>query len=625
MPGVYGICCQHASDQTAIVADRMRLAMHHAPWHFADSFAEPSGRIACGRVSLRDCSARTDSPRSRQSAVVMFDGEIYDYAERRCELEGEGQSFATTDHAELVAHGLGRWGEQFFTRIEGYFSAAVWQPEAQVLLLVTDRFGMKPLYYSVVEDGLVFASEIKALLQHGGVLRKLSLKGIAQFFSYGHFLGNDTLFENVRLVPAATVVTYDANHGMLRRSRYWQLNPVEKLDQPADALARVDAAFGRAVARRITGPVRLGLSLSGGLDARTILAAIPKATTNVKSMSVGIAGSIDHRVAGRLAALAGTEHHCQYLKGDFLSQFPFHLRKLVYLTDGHYLDQAITVPTLSMYRELGIDTLLRGHAGELLHMDKAYAFSIRNDELRFANGAALERWLWPHLTAYMIGGVGHEVFRPGLRSDVETLAREALAEALAQSAGWLPEEQRLWHLFVHERLRRETAMSMQMFRSVVEVRMPYMDSAFIEATMHVSPRLKLGDTIQSYILARRFPAFLNVINANTGTTPGRGRMWKRLSTTRLRALSKLGVAGYQPYERLGLWLRYRLRPFVCATLLSERSVDRGLFDPEVLRRMIDDHHHRRKNHTFLLMALLIFEIGQRQLVDDDMATLWRPM
>jgi asparagine synthase (glutamine-hydrolysing) len=625
MPGVYGVCCQHASVETAIIADRMRLTMRHAPWHFDSSFVEPSGRIACGRVSLRASSAGTGQPRGRQSAVVMLDGEIYDYAERRRELEAEGLSFATIDHAELLAHGFGRWGEMFFTRIEGFFSAAVWRPDAHVLLLVTDRFGMKPLYYSIVPDGLVFASEIKALLEHRGVSRKHSLKGIAQFFTYGHFLGDDTLFENVRLVPAATVVTYDVNRGGVGEGRYWQLNPGEPIGDATEALARIDAAFGRAVVRRITGPGQLGLSLSGGLDARTILAAVPRGATHVKSMSVGITGSIDHRVASQLAALAGTEHHCQLLKSGFLSQFPFHLRKLVYLTDGHYLDQAITVPTLPMYRELGIDTLLRGHAGELLHMDKAYAFSIRGDELRFANGAALEQWLWSHLTAYMIGGIGHEVFRPALRADVATLARQALADALSQSDGWRPQEQRLWHLFVHERLRRETAMSMQMFSSVVDVRLPYMDAAFIETTMQVAPRLKLGDTIQSYILARRFPAFLDVINANTGTTPGRAMIWKRIATTRLKALSKLGVAGYQPYERLGLWLRYRLKPFVCAMLLSDRSVDRGFFDPEVLRRMIDDHHHRRKNHTFLLMALLIFEIGQRQFVDDDMATLWRPL
>ena len=101
-------------------------------------------------------------------------------------------------------------------------------------------------------------------------------------------------------------------------------------------------------------------------------------------------------------------------------------------------------------------------------------------------------------------------------------------------------------------------------------------------------------------------------------------MRKRIGIMRLRILSKLGVAGYQPYERLGLWLSQRFQPFVSALLLSDRSLDRGLFDPTVLRRIIDDHRERRRNHTFLLMAMLIFEIGQRQFVDEDLSTLWQP-
>jgi hypothetical protein len=143
--------------------------------------------------------------------------------------------------------------------------------------------------------------------------------------------------------------------------------------------------------------------------------------------------------------------------------------------------------------------------------------------------------------------------------------------------------------------------------------------------MRVVPHLKMGDTIQSFMLRQHRPGFLDVINANTGTRPGAAALRKQLALTRLRVLSKLGVAGYQPYERLGLWLRRRLHPFVSALLLSDRSLDRGLFDPAMVRRIIDDHRTGRRNHTFLLMAMLIFETGQRQFVDDDLATLWLPV
>lgn len=625
MPGLYGVCCREPSDRIRSIGDSMRVALRHHAWYVDSSYLDPSGRIAVGQVALRDRAGSAGAMPSDRSDVVFLDGEIYDCAERRRELASEGVVCSSSDEAELLGLGVRRWGPAFLARLEGYFNAAIWRPTQQQLLLATDRFGMKPLYYAVLEDGFAFASEIKALLQHPGVSRARSLRGISQFFTYGHLLGEDTLFDSIHVVPAAAAITYDAPHAGLSRARYWQLKPAEIIRDDREALSRVNAAFGRAVERRVAGPAQLGLSLSGGLDGRTILGTIPKGSVHVKSLSVGIAGSIDHRAASQLAALAGAEHHCQILESDFLDVFPIHLIKLVYLTDGHYLDQAITVPTIPVYRELGIEALFRGHAGELLHMDKAYAFSIRRGELRFADGTALERWLWSHLTDYMIDGIGHDIFRPEIRSEVAALARQSLVDALGQSEGFLPAEQRLWYLFVNERLRRETAMSMQMFNSVVDVRLPYMDADFIEATMQVLPRLKMGDTIQSYMLQQRFPEFLDVVNSNTGTTPGANVVRKRLGVARLRILSKLGVAGYQPYERLGLWLSQRLQPFVSTLLLSERSVDRGLFDPSMLRRVIDDHRTRRRNHTFLLMALLIFEIGQRQFVDDDMSTLWQPV
>jgi asparagine synthase (glutamine-hydrolysing) len=619
MPGIFGFCSQRPSDDVHSIADRMRLAMRHQPWYVDDFYAAPSRLIAGGRISL---SHRPHAVHvgADLDPVVLFDGEIYDASDHRRKLESDGATFRTNEDAELLAHGLARWGTRFLARLEGYFSAAVWKPADRTLLLISDRFGMKPLYYSLVDGGIVFASEIKAILKHPGVSRGRSLKGVAQFFTFGHFLGNETLFESIRTVPAAAAYGYDTGRGTLAASQYWQLEPGTLIRQ-REALTRLDVSFAYAVERRIGGPGQLGLSLSGGLDARTILAAIPKGSAHVKSMSIGIRGSIDHRAAGRLAMLAGAEHHCELLKGDFINQFPVHLKRLVFLTDGHYLDQGITVPTLPVYRELGIQTLLRGHAGELLHMDKAYAFSVRRDDLSFQSTAALERWLWSHLTAYMIEGVGHDMFRPALRPEAAALAAGSLTDALGQTAHVDPIAQRIWHMFVRERLRRETAMSMQLFNSVVDVRLPYMDSDFVEVSMRVAPDLKMGDTIQTFILGHRSPQFLKVVNANNGTLPGAWRGRKGLGVMRLRVLAKLGVSGYQPYERLGLWLSRELHPFVADTLLSDRSLDRGLFDPQRLRQIVTDHRERRKNHTFLLMAMLIFEIGQRQFVDEDAMAL----
>jgi hypothetical protein len=155
------------------------------------------------------------------------------------------------------------------------------------------------------------------------------------------------------------------------------------------------------------------------------------------------------------------------------------------------------------------------------------------------------------------------------------------------------------------------------FASVVEPRLPYLDSELIDALMAASPELKLSETIQADILRRYCPALLEVVNANTGTRIGASRLARTLAKVRLKVLAKLGVKGYQPYERLGLWLRRELRGFVERTLLAPRCLDRGIFRPQTVRTVVADHLDGRANHTFLLLALLIFEIGQQQFIDGE--------
>ena len=174
-------------------------------------------------------------------------------------------------------------------------------------------------------------------------------------------------------------------------------------------------------------------------------------------------------------------------------------------------------------------------------------------------------------------------------------------------------------MFLQQRLRRETTLSLAKFGSVVEPRIPYLDNDLIEILLRTPVDLKVSEKIQAHILRKRRPAFLQIANANTGTRVGVGRTARRISSFKLRVLAKLGVPGYQPYERLGLWLRRELADLVQSILISDACLDRGIFEPDGVRRVVDDHLANRRNHTFLIMALMIFELGQRRLVDDESA------
>jgi asparagine synthase (glutamine-hydrolysing) len=274
------------------------------------------------------------------------------------------------------------------------------------------------------------------------------------------------------------------------------------------------------------------------------------------------------------------------------------------------------VPTLGIYRELGIEVLLRGHAGELLHMNKAYNYSLDQSVLGIRDERRLVEWLYQHLRAFVSAPGAGPLFAKA-NSGMETLARESLATCFQESAGIEPLANRVWHLFLTQRLRRETALSMVEFGSLVETRLPFLDNDLIDVLFKAGPEIKLGERIQAHILRRHLPSFLKVMNVNTGAPIGAGLLHRLAAHAKVKVLARLGVRGYQPYERLGRWLREELRPFVSSLLLSERCLDRGILDPGTIRAVVSGHLSGKRNHTFLLMAMLIFELGQREFCDGD--------
>jgi hypothetical protein len=149
------------------------------------------------------------------------------------------------------------------------------------------------------------------------------------------------------------------------------------------------------------------------------------------------------------------------LDEGFLRQFERHLREMILLTDGHYLDQGIVMPTLPLYRDLGIETLLRGHAGELLHMSKAYAFSLDDAALRASEGE-LPAWLLGHLTAYMLQGVPSDIFT----TDVREGARASLEEAYRRTVPGAAPVDACGSCFSPNGCTARTALSMHKFAAL---------------------------------------------------------------------------------------------------------------------------------------------------------------
>lgn len=543
-------------------------------------------------------------------------GEVYDYVIERRRLERRGCRFVGDTHAELLLHGYSTEGTGYFRQVHGSFAIAIWDNAKRRLCLISDRFGSRPIYFSASADRLLFASRIRPLLGEAGVSTRLSELGVAQFFGLGHFLAEDTLYRDVRLLPAAACLTFDPSGARADIERYWDLaeafGPSAHRNGDA-ALEQIDAAFGVAMERCLGGVSSLGLSLSGGLDSRTILAAVPQEMP-LDCVTLGMPGSIDLRYAASLARVTSRPLHTCLLDDDYLDQFEGHLRRVVRLTDGQYVSSAIVAPSLDLYRRLGVRTLLRGHGGELMHLDKAYGYSLPEQALS-ADRPALKSLLYQGLAARLSSGPGNELFRPPYRDSIEREAHASFEGCFAEAAAIQPSTHAVPFFFIRHFLRRATSLSMSKFGTVAEPRLPFVDPDLIAALMAAPATLKFGDQIQTWLLRRRARKLLEVPNANTGAPLGAGPAHRRFSQARLRLLGRLGVPGYQPYERLGLWLRRELQPTVRRLLLNPRCYDRGVLEPRALKQVVEDHVDGRMNHTYLILAMLVFELGQRELVD----------
>jgi asparagine synthase (glutamine-hydrolysing) len=255
-----------------------------------------------------------------ESAVLAFNGEIYNHTELRRQLQTLGARFVT-DHSdtEVLLHGYRQWGTALTDRLNGMWAFAIYDPSRRRLFLSRDRFGQKPLFYSRQNGTFAFASELTSLLEHGSLRPAISALAVQKYFAYGFIPAPYSLYENVHKVPAGCNVTIDVRTLEQQTTRYWDFvgapidAPVRRIADVADELR---ALLLQAVARQMQSDVPVGVFLSGGIDSSAIAYFAARANrVPVKTFSIGFEdGDFDEsRHAARVAAWLGAHHTAKTL------------------------------------------------------------------------------------------------------------------------------------------------------------------------------------------------------------------------------------------------------------------------------------------------------------------------
>lgn len=277
MCGILGWIESSSSDRLSAFRAALDTLAHRGP---DDSGVYEAGPVLFGhrRLSIIDLTENGHQPMldPASGAVVVFNGEIYNYLELRRELENSGVEFRTDSDTEVLLHAYLRWGSEALRKFNGMWSLAIWQPASNKVFVARDRFGVKPFYYIHQSGRFAFASEPKALLQLFPEKRTPNDLAVYRFLAEGKlYTDAQSFYQDIAVLPAACCAEYDLASGRLIQQRYWDY-PDHTDPWPGDWPEAVEAftsLFDDAVSLRMRSDVPVGVTLSGGLDSTAVIAS----------------------------------------------------------------------------------------------------------------------------------------------------------------------------------------------------------------------------------------------------------------------------------------------------------------------------------------------------------------
>jgi asparagine synthase (glutamine-hydrolysing) len=588
-PDGEGVHAARATDGSAIWLGHRRLAI-----------IDPNG----ARQPMRDAES---------GLTLVFNGEIYNFRELRAQLERLGHRFRLDSDTEVLLRAYQQWGELAVHRLRGMFAFAIWDAVRERLFLARDRYGEKPLFLWEGAGGLVFASEIKALLRIPACRGEVDLGAVWDYLAYRYVPGPRTLLAGIRKLMPGTAAVWE--RGRLREWRYW--TPPDRLAAPrtrrdGDIVADFLVQLEESVRLQMVSDVPFGAFLSGGLDSSMIVALMTRHCPAVKTFSVGFEddGASELPYAAMVAGRFGT-HHQEIVVShrDVIDALP----RLIGYRDAPVCepsDIAIHLMAREASRSVkmvltgeGSDEILGGYPKHVFErmvpryqwlprairhrliapLVHALPYGFRRIKTAVANlniedwreryvrwFGAMSRGEREHLSVLRLNGAGHHAVPPFDSADDNSVLRRLL---YFDQTSWLPDNL----------LERGDRMTMA---ASIEARVPFLDHVLAEFVSALPDEYRVRGLQTKWILR----------------TAG-----KRILPDAILKRPKVGFR--VPVNR---WFQAGMRDFLLDHLRSGDSLTRGYFDGRALDAVIDEHLGGRQNHEKLLWSLLNLEIWHRQ-------------
>ena len=630
MCGIAGIAGKGASPA---LAEAMVETLHHRGPDSSGTYSDPHLAMGQARLSIIDL-ATGDQPMTNEdgSLWVVYNGEIYNFPELKKELSAKGHLFSTTSDTEVLLHGWEEYGLDFLPRLDGIFAFALWDKNAQKLLLVRDYFGVKPLHYYNDQRGLRFGSEVKALLADPTVPREADKQALHDFLNLRYVPGERTLFVGIRRLPPGCWLSWE--QGKIAMSRYAKPEPPRPEDHDEGYFMEgLRHYLSQAVKKQMISDVPLGVYLSGGMDSSSLVAYMSEhATGPVKTFSLGFNEPTDELDDARIVAERfGTEHHEMNLDADPLRGYPeviWHAEvPKENILQGFLLARFAREHVKVVQGGLGGDEIFAGYAinnfvysargllgsaparaaepllaatSAALAQAQAAAGPLVADEYRRGMQLLLamgdpERYylilrnVWDHDPGAAKRFLGPELAR------AEAAPVHRTFDAYFQDDLSCPLEKVLWAEFntkmVDDFLENEERTSMA---HGLEVRVPFLDRDLVRFAGTIPATLLMKGNETKYLFRK----------AMRGVLPEHTLQKKKWGFT------------FNPY----IQFRKDLKDVAARVLSKERVEHRGWFNHAFLRRILEHRPHPRLRwHYFFLWMAMGLEIWARMFLDGDPA------
>jgi asparagine synthase (glutamine-hydrolysing) len=538
----------------------------------------------------------------RQDIVLLFSGECFQDPESFDKFPGNDDSRSGSNGRWLISL-YERLGAPFVEKLNGLFSGLLLDKRRRRAFLFNDRYGIERIYCCETRDGIYFASEAKAIVRVVEEARAFDRRGVAQFLKFGCTLDGQTLFNGVQLVPGGSLWSFE--QGNLRKGRYfrpknWELQPPLS---PGGFESRFQETFKRILPRYFESTSRIGISLTGGLDTRMIMACRPE--SRLKPVCYTFSGenaeTLDARLAARVAKACNLEHTKLGIGADFLSNFGSYADRTVHITDGclgvlgaHeiYLNQRA--------RQLAPTRLTGNFGSEILR----------------------------GISTFKPVGLSRPLVSPEVTAD---FTREQLPSIEECKVAFAAFREIPWNLFG----------SLAAGRSQVTFRTPYLDNEIVALAFQAPETLRRSPLVALRLVRNNNPA-LSDIPTDRGYRSEDGALTHAIRRLfceatfkldyiytegrvltpfdrfigRLGAVGVLGLHKYLPYRR---WFRRELAAYVTEILTDGQTWRMPFWNSDFLRRMATEHIEGRANYVREINAVLTLEAADRLIIRNSLS------